>query len=200
MIFSVGSSKDGVKVGFDETLPDTDIMAMLEFSDDQIEDLLHTHAANQAYWEAFAIRLKTRAEEFKENFVKRWWAHNKTFAKLVLAAYGDAKPTVDGIVDQTIIMYSNITEIQRQQFADAAYSVASKRPNFSKTKEEFFADMFLYKEWTYELLIGEQKRLQENSEIVSVVAERLNSKSFHLGQVLSLIQAKAAHGIDSRKR
>jgi len=194
--FTLSSSKEtGLSFALDETMTETDIEAMLRFDDEEIDDLLHTHASVQAYWEAFALRLKTKLDNFKEDWKSRWWAWNKKFAKDVLISYGETKATIDSITDTVINMYGKeTTDSQREQFANAGYLIANKRASCSESLEEYKNSMFRYinqdPAWYYEDVVNTESKLSENYEIVRIVAERLNAKSFHIKEVIGLIQQK----------
>lgn len=192
------SPKTGLVFELDETLPESDIEAMLSFSDDQIEEMLHTHAANQAYWEAFALRLKGKLNDYKDVWQKKWWARNKRYAKDVLISYGDTKPTIDSLNDMVINIYGEgTTEGQKEQFMLSGYSAANKRTAFNLSQEDYHKDMFAFLSmdppWTYEAIVRTENRLSEDYEIVRIVAERLNAKSFHMKEVIGLIQAYEAN-------
>lgn len=176
----------------DETLDELDIEAMLRFDDEEINSLLHTHASTQAYWEAFALRLKTKLDNFKEDWKASWWAYNKRFAKDVLISYGETKATIDSITDMVILMFGkSTTNVQREQFAKAGYVIANKRINCSESLEEYTKSMFRYIQldpaWFYEDIVNTESKLSENYEIVRIVAERLNAKSFHIKEVIGLL-------------
>lgn len=191
--FTLSSSKEtGLSFILDESLDELDIEAMLRFDDEEIDSLLHTHASTQAYWEAFALRLKTKLDNFKEDWRAKWWAHNKRYAKDVLISYGETKSTIDSITDMVILMYSKTTtETQRDQFAKAGYLIANKRTSFSESDAEYKQNMFRYisldPAWFYEDVVNTESKLSENYEIVRIVAERLNAKSFHIKEVIGLL-------------
>ena len=194
--FTLSSSKEnGLSFTLDETLDELDVEAMLRFDDEEIDDLLHTHASVQAYWEAFALRLKTKLDNFKEDWKAKWWAYNKRFAKDILISYGETKATIDSITDMVINVYGkSSTDSQREQFANAGYLIANKRASCSESKEEYTNSMFRYinqdPAWFYEDVVNTESKLSENYEIVRIVAERLNAKSFHIKEVIGLIQQK----------
>ncbi len=194
--FTLSSSKEnGLSFTLDETLDELDVEAMLRFDDEEIDDLLHTHASVQAYWEAFALRLKTKLDNFKEDWKAKWWAYNKRFAKDILISYGETKATIDSITDMVINIYGkSSTDSQREQFANAGYLIANKRASCSESLEEYKKSMFKYllsdPAWYYEDVVNTESKLSENYEIVRIVAERLNAKSFHIKEVIGLIQQK----------
>lgn len=185
MKFGIGINQGHVSIVLDEHLPETDVLEMLRFDEADVENLLRTHSSNQSYWEALAVRLKTRYERFKEEWQRKWWAHTKFYSRYVLAAYGDSKPTVDTIKDMVIQIYSaETTENERTKYASAAYSVAQPRNQFQGSEEEFRNVMYKYllleTPWYFETMITTLTRMQEEFETVHKVAERLNAQSFHL--------------------
>lgn len=185
MKFGIGIDHGRVSIVLDEHLPETDVLEMLRFDEADVETLLRTHSSNQSYWEALAVRLKHRLERFREEWQRKWWAHSKTYARYVLAAYGDPKPTVDTVKDMVIQVYSNeTTENERAKYATAAYSVAQPRGQFKGTEDEFRAVMYKYllleTPWYFETLTSTLMQMQEEFETVHKVSERLNSQSFHL--------------------
>ena len=182
--FSIKIGTSSVSISLNENLPETDILEMLRFDESGVEDLLMTHSSNQSYWEALAIRLRVRFEEYKEGWVKKWWSYHRLYAKNVLAAYGDPKPTVDAIQDMTILVYSSETsEEERKKYASLAYKVAQAKA-FHGSQEEYEALMYKYLRldppWFFETLVHNQKRLQEESETIQAVADRLHAQAFHL--------------------
>ena len=195
--FNITVRRDGINAEIGEVLEEKDIIEFLSFDDSQIEDLLCTHAASQAYWEALAVRLKNRYEEFESNYCKKWWAHNKIYARYVLASYGDTKPTVEAIKDMAILVYSeDATEIEREKWLAMAYDMyaAKKNANAVKGREEFATEMYRYSQasppWYFETLMRTLNKLKEDSELVQVVAKKLDSRSFHIGGLLELVKAK----------
>ncbi len=195
--FTITVRQNGIDANIGEVLEEKDIIEFLSFDDSQIEDLLCSHAAHQAYWEALAVRLKNRYEEFESNYCKKWWAHNKIYARYVLASYGDTKPTVEAIKDMAILVYSeDATEVERDKFLAMAYDIyaAKKNANAVKGKDEFVAEMYRYIKadppWYFETLMRTLNKLKEDSELVQVVAKKLDSRSFHIGGLLELVKAK----------
>jgi hypothetical protein len=182
--FSVTVSEANVNIELNEHLPKTDVMEMLRFDENDIDYLLRTHSGNQSYWDALAIRLKIRYEKYKEIWVEKWWAYHRIYAKNVLAAYGDPKPTLAALQDQTILVYScEVTEEERKKYCSMAFSVAKSKA-FHGSEEDYAALMYRYLRlnppWYFETLVENTKRLQEEAETVQVVANKMNSKSFHL--------------------
>ena len=194
--FKMTVSPSNVQVTLNEYCEETDIEELLKFDENQIEGLLSTHAATQSYWEALAIRYRNRYENFSEEFVKKWWAYNKSYAKLVLYGYGDLKPTVDAIKDITILIYSeDTTSSARDKYARIALKGSEKgKMEFDGTQEEFISDMFRFinseRPWYFETIVRTEAMYQENYELIKVVADKLNSRSFHMQDILKLMLAK----------
>jgi len=201
MKFGIGINQGRANIVLDEHLPETDVLEMLRFDDADVENLLRTHSANQSYWEALAVRLKTRCERFKEEWQRKWWAHNRMYGKLVLAAYGESKPTGDTVKDMVIQIYSSeTTENERAKYGEAAWSAADQRRGFAGTQEEFRNSMYKYLRaeppWYFETVVTLLTQMQEEFETVKVVAERLNSQSFHLDMYAKMQMARK-YNIDS---
>ena len=97
--FTVGVLNGRAQVAVNEHLQTVDVQRMLSFEPEQIEDLLRTHAGNQAYWEALAVRLRTRYESFKEVWARKWWAHCNRYGRVIANVYGENKPTAQAIQD-----------------------------------------------------------------------------------------------------
>jgi len=191
------SINGGFNAVIGEDFQDEDIIALLEFDENDIEPLLKTHAATQVYWEALAIRYKSRHEAFKEDWYKKWWAYNRVYSKYVLAAYEDKKPTVEAIKDTTILIYSqDTTEFERQKYASLAFSIASKNKAYFDGDEQQF-NILMYKHvlsevpWYFETLVNTLNSLKEQADLIEAVAEKLNSRSFHMQSLLNLLSAKA---------
>jgi hypothetical protein len=176
-----------------------------------VETLLKTHAGIQAYWEALAIRLRNRCEVFESVWVKKWWAHNKLYARHVLAAYGDNKPTVEAIKDMTLLVYSqDVSVVERDKFLNLAYTEFSNRKSASimRSKEDFETEMYRYTRmepaWYFETLMQTSRKLSEDYELVQVVAKKLDSRSYHVGDLIGLLKAKKWNigplGIADRER
>lgn len=182
--FTLQVGKDSVTINLNESLPMTDVVEMLRFDDADVENLLRTHSGNQSYWEALAIRLRVRFEKYKDEWVKKWWAYHRLYAKNVLAAYGDSKPTMDALQDMTILVYSSETsDEERKKYASLAYKVAQSKA-FHGSEEEYAGLMYRYLQmevpWFFETLMYNLKRLQEEAETVQVVADRMHAQAFHL--------------------
>jgi hypothetical protein len=182
-------------VELDEMIEEVDVIGSLNFDENMIEEILSTHAGNQAYWEAMAARLKTRYESFEEETMKKWWAHNKTYAKYVLHSYGDKQPTLSAINDMVILIYSeDNTEETRNKYCDIAYNSYSKFAYRTYEKDEFRADMYKWvcsdSPWYFENMVRTEKKLKEDFEMVKIFAERLHSRSFHMKDYQNLLMAK----------
>jgi hypothetical protein len=204
----IGVSQGQVRISLDENLEETDITQMLTFNEENVEQLLCTHAGIQSYWEALSIRLKIRHEKYKDEWVKKWWAHNNRFSKYVIAAYGDNKPSGADVKDMAIQIYSNeTTDLERDKYAIAAFGVAAGRKQFHGNEAEFRAAMYkyLYLEppWYFETMVSTLKQMQEEFEIVESVADRLNSQGFHLDLYAKMMMARryniGSTGIDESK-
>jgi len=181
-----------------ESLEEKDVLEMLRFDEEDIETLLKTHAANQAYWEAYAVRLKNKYEFFKEEWYKKWWAHNKSYSRMVLAAFGDNKPSIDSLRDTTINIYSyDTTETEREKFFSLALREAVKKKYFDGNAVEFKLSMFKYIDnepaWYFETVMQTLRKLKEDYETVEIVAEKLNARSFHMQNILQLLMAKRSN-------
>ena len=107
------------------------VLEMLKFDEADVENLLRTHSSNQSYWEALSVRLKMRYERFKEEWQRKWWAHTKFYARYVLAAYGDSKPTVDTIKDMVIQIYS-VETTEKEFVRQFEIHMKSIEPKFMK--------------------------------------------------------------------
>jgi hypothetical protein len=190
------SINGGFRAEISEDFHEEDIIKLLEFDENDIESLLKTHAAVQVYWEALAIRYKNRYEIFKEEWAKKWWAYNRTYAKYVLTAYGEKTPTVEAIKDTTILIYSSDTsEAERIKYGALAYSVASRNVAYYAGGEKEFYEL-MYKHilsevpWYFESVIETLTMYKEQYELIENVAEKMNSRSFHMQSLLSLLSAK----------
>jgi len=192
--FSIGVNGGYVTVSLNENLPEQDVQQMLTFRPEDVEEMLQTHAGIQAYWEALAIRLKSRYEGFKENWSRKWWAHSNSYARALLSSYGDNKPTASVIQDTAIQIYTaDASDNERMKFCTAAFNLASRK-GYKGSAEEYYADMYKYllgeSAWYFETVVDTLRRLQEEFEIVHKVADRLNSQSFHLDLYAKMQMAK----------
>ena len=197
--FSIAITDKGVVATINEFLEETDVIEMLKFNEGQIDNLLETHASIQVYWEAMAVRLKGRFEAFQNEWAKKWWAHNKMFAKYVLFAYGDPKPTVEALKDMTTIIYSqDATDTERDKYLDIAHQVAvSKKGTHVGDVEEFKKSMYKYlafsPPWYFETIVQTSIKMREDYELVQTVASKLDSRSFHVHKLADLVEAKLSN-------
>jgi hypothetical protein len=191
------SINGGFHATISEDFQEEDIVQLLEFDESDIEGLLKTHAATQVYWEALAIRYKNRYESFKEDWHKKWWAHNRQYAKYILKAYGEKAPTAESIKDTTILVYSvDTSDFERDKYADLAFSVASRNKvyfdgDLGQFKVLMYKHLLSDTPWYFETVTSTLQSLKEQSDLVSAVADKLNSRSFHMQNLLSLVTAKA---------
>jgi hypothetical protein len=200
MSFKVSIIRGSVNILIDDDLPETDITDLLEFDETQLEDLYQHHAAIQSRWEQIAINLKNQLELFNDEFVAKWWAHNKSFAKFVLMSYGETKPTVDAIKDMTILIYSSdTTDTEKDKYCEFAFNFASKKDLGIDTgaKDDFYKRMYRYliqdPSWNYETLVHTYQSLQKNYETIANIAKRLDSRSYHMKELKELVMAKSSN-------
>ena len=126
--FKVSIINGQVQVLCGDHVPETDIIDLLEFNEAQMLDLYQNHAAIQARWEQIAINFKNEYERFEEEFVRKWWAHNKRFAKLALLGQGEKNPTVDAIKDTAILITSQDTDdLERGKYAYWAHKATQDK-------------------------------------------------------------------------
>jgi len=192
-IFSITPHSTGLEIKVEEGIEEQDIVDMLSFDESQIEELLKTHAANQAYWEALAVRYKGRYENFKNQWSKKWWAHNKQYAKAVLIGYGNKSKdiTKDAIIDNTIIIYSHeCSEVERSKYAQIAFKAVKSNISEEEYKEGMFKYINMSPAWYFETVIETLQKLNDDAEIIQSIAEKLNSRSFHMQNLLELVKAK----------
>lgn len=198
--FKVKIEKGIVHVVSEDDVPETDVIDLLEFDENCMEDLYLTHAAIQARWEQIAINLKNDYDRFVDNFEKKWWAYNKRFAKLVLNGYGEKKPTVDAIKDTAILVYSQDTsEHERDKYFEIAYKQAILQKievEGDGSKEQFKREMFKHilaePAWYFEVVLETSKMMEKNFLTVQNIAKRLDSRSFHMKELKDLLMSK--HG------
>jgi hypothetical protein len=196
--FKVSIINGQVVVLCGDHVPETDILDLLNFDETMLEDLYQNHAATQARWEQIAINLKNEYERFEVEFVKKWWAHNKRFAKLALLGQGEKKPTVDEIKDTTILITSQDTdELERDKFAYWAFNATQDKKvdrDLQLTLEEFKVRMYRYLNmvpaWNFETLINTEKTLEKNYLTVNNICSRLDSRSYHMKDLKDLVMAK----------
>ena len=168
----------------------------MDFNEELLEELLETHAGNQAYWESLAIRLKKRYNNFKDEKVSKWWAHNKIYSKFVLNGYNDRDPSISAIKEMAMVVYSeDTTHAMRQKYFGIAYDAYTrKKIPFADDNETFENNMYKWiymsPPWYFENLVRTELKLKEDMEIANVFAERLYSKSFLMKDYLKLLMAK----------
>ena len=199
--FKVSIIDGRVNVLCGDSVPETDIIELLEFDENQMEELYLTHASIQARWEQIAINLKNNYESFEENFAKKWWAHNKRFAKLSLLGQGEKNPTVDAIKDTTILITSDgVDQLERDKYAYWAHKATQDKKadrNLGLSLEEFSERMYKYLNmnpaWYYDTLINTLKTLEKDCATVQNICKRLESRSFHMKELKDLMMAKSSN-------
>ncbi len=192
--FTIAIKSNGVEYSVDEYMEEKNITDLLTLDTERIHETLETHAANQAYWEALAVKLKNKLESFENEWCKKWWAHSRKFAKYVLFGYGDTKPTVDSVKDMVILIYSeDTTDLEREKYSKIAFEMAVKRRQTYKSEEEFRLDMYKYSKWYFEVITRTLGKMKEDYEIVHIVAKRFDSRSFHVGNLVELVKAKKSN-------
>lgn len=185
-----------VKISSEDEVPETDINDLLEFNESQIEDLYRTHAAVQARWEQLAINRRNKLELFRDDFEKKWWAHNKKFGKLLSLSYGEKTPTMESIKDNVILIYSEETiPLMREKYEELAYQESLKKPGLHYgSREDFNKDMFKYlymnPPWFFEGLTRTVSMLKQEVETLQNIAKRLEARSFHMKDLKDLVMAK----------
>ena len=195
--FRIALTPTDVHVILGETVDEVDVIDKLTFNEDMLEELLETHSADQAYWEALAVRLKKRSEAFEDEFARKWWAHNRVYAKLVLNAYGEREPTKTSVDDMTLLIYTeDSTDSMRSKYAHLAYAAfGEKKHMYAEAKKTFEKNMYKYVNefkppWYVESVMRTQRKVKEDFELVKVFAERLNSRGFQMKEYMSLLMAK----------
>lgn len=194
--FTISILNGRVSIVCSDEVPETDIIELLEFDETQLEHLYETHAAVQSRWEQIAINMMNSFEVFQGDFEKKWWAHNKRFAKLVLQGYGEKTPTQTDVKDMAISIYSKDTIAhERDKFGEIAFKIATdKNVGSSETKEVFLTNMFKYLDmdpaWYYETLFYTSKEMEKNVLTVQNIAKRLEARSFHMKDLKDLVKAK----------
>jgi len=199
--FSIAIKNGQVIVLCTDQVPETDIIDLLEFDESKMEDLYKNHASIQARWEQIAINLKNDFDRFEEEFVKKWWAHNKRFAKLYLLGQGEKNPTVDAIRDTTILMTSQDTSTEdRSTFAYFAHKASLTKGSdrdIQLSLDEFENKMYLYlrmnPSWYFETLTSVVKTMEKNYLTVHNICKRLESRSFHMKELKDLLMAKESN-------
>lgn len=176
----------------------TDVIKLLQFDEDDIENLLKVQSSIQARWEAVAIEINKMKQEFETGFRRLWWAHHKQFAKLILTAQGDNKPTVDSVKDTVILVFSQDTHRDAvAYYGQMAHEVAVKKKTLytgSATLEVFFADMCKYinaePSWYFETVERTFQKLQTDYDHIRNVAEKLNNRAYNLNALKELTKPK----------
>jgi hypothetical protein len=199
--FKVSIINGQVVVLCGDHVPETDIIDLLEFNESIMEDLYQNHAAIQARWEQIGINLRTDYERFEEEFAKKWWAHNKRFAKLSLLGQGEKNPTVDAIKDTTILITSQDTDdLEREKYAYWAHKATQDKKvdrDLQLSLDEFTKRMYKYLNmnpgWFFESLTQALKAMEKNFLTVQNICKRLESRSFHMKELKDLMMAKASN-------
>ena len=199
--FTVSIVNGVVTVLCGDYVPETDIIDLLEFDESLLEDLYQNHAAIQARWEQIAINLKNDYERFDEEFAKKWWAHNKRFAKLALLGQGEKAPTVDAIKDTTILITSQDTDQkERDKYSYWAHKATQDKKadrDLQLSLDEFREKMYRYLDmnpaWYFEILTSTVKTMEKNYQTVANICKRLESRSFHMKELKDLTMAKQSN-------
>jgi len=193
--FKISMTNGEMKILCEDKIPETDITDLLEFDESQMEYLYKKHAAVQAMWEQIAINLKNKQDLFVDNFEKKWWAHSKRFAKLVLQGYGEKSPPLDSIKDTVILIYSDeASDRERERYGEIAYEAAiASDASYKGAKKTFLKEMFKYLKgdlpWTYEALVNTSYTLERDALTVQNIAKRLHSRSGHMKDLKELLSA-----------
>lgn len=195
--FIIKVESNGINTKIGQVLEEENIIELLSFSEDNLDEILQTHAANQAYWEALAVKLKNKYKSFEDEWCKKWWAHNRTYARYVLIGYGDSKPTAESSRDMIISIYSeDVTPIERDKFFEIAHSAATKK-GIEYGLEEFRNNMYKYifsdPSWYFETVTRTLNKLIEDYEIVHTVAKNLYARSFHIDGLINLVKPKKSN-------
>jgi hypothetical protein len=195
--FKVSIVNGQVLILSEDIVPETDIIDLLQFNESMLEDLYQNHAAVQARWEQVAINLRNEFERFDEEFAKKWWAHNKRFAKLSLEGSGEKKPTVDLIRDTAILIYSvDTSEAERDKYVYWAQQEAARKKEFD-LGGDFKSFMLKYilqnPAWYFETLTSTLKGMERNVLTLANICKRLESRSFHMKELNALMQAKSSN-------
>ena len=196
--FHITVTENDVHIRLDETVEEVDVTRFLKFDEHELGDLLRDHAAYQAYWEALAIRLNRRLEDFQDEYSKKWWSNARLHARFILEAYGDKTQTKDNITDMVIKVYSQDTsDMMRDKYASIAFKTfANKKGLYEVDEGVFYEEMYRWllmeEPWYYETIVRTEKKLKEDYELVKVFARRLESRSFHVHEYKDLMKPK--HG------
>lgn len=184
-----------VVINVDERMEETDVINMLNFQECDLENLLMTHAASQAYWEALAIRMENRLADF-ESWGKKWWAHNKKFAKDALNSEGEKKPTEASLKDQVILMYSNdITHDDRNCILVKAHGHRYSNKSASVIDIGDYVELgnkfiSMNPSWYYETITVSFNKMKSDTDSIKSIAKRLDSRAFHMEHLIDLIKPK----------
>jgi hypothetical protein len=192
-LFSISITGQNVSINLQEEMLAQDVIQMMTFQPDQIDSLLQNHAGVQVYWEALAIKMKSDYDNFKESFYKKWWAHSNNYARNVLCAYGDAKPTGVVVSDMVIQIYSSDTTPEElAKYAAVSFQYLVRHSKYEGTQEDYSALMFKYlsRGWTFEMVTQRLQVLKDQSEYITAIAERLNSKAYNLTAYARLHEPK----------
>ena len=197
--FKIQIFKGRVNIVCSDLLEETDIDELLKFDEYMLESLYQTHASVQARWEQITINLKNQYDSFMDEFVQKWWAHNKRFGKMVCQAYGDKNITAATVKEATINIYSkDVSNIEKEKYANIAYKVANNKVvGFSDTDVDTFTKiMYKYVEsdppWYFEDVISTEKVLEKNYLTFQNIVKKLEAKSFHMRDLKELSMKK--HG------
>lgn len=179
----------------------TDVIKMLQFDPEEIEDLLKIQSSLQARWEAVAIEVEKNCTEFNEDFRRKWWAHTKQYARSILIAQGESKPTKEAIKDMVILIFSESTPKEaRTYYAQLAYEIAVKKKTMytgDLGADAFKVDMYKYltnePAWFFESVERTYRKLQTDHSHVKNVAEKLNNRAYNLNALKELTKQKVGN-------
>ena len=187
-----------VEINVNMYVEKTDVIKLLQFDEEDIESLLKIQSSIQARWEAVAIEVNKAKEDFETGFRKKWWAHHKMFAKLILAGQDDKKPTVDAVKDMVILAFSeDTTATALSYYGQLAYNFASQKKsmyNADTGLNQFFTDMCRYLSndppWYFETVERTYQKLCTDYEHVKNIADKLNSRAYNLNALKELTKPK----------
>jgi hypothetical protein len=194
---SIDNSRVVVKVN--DSLGEVDVEELLKFDSERLYEYYLSHASLQAYWEELANKLREDYENFKNVDYKKWWSHSRNYSRLVLSTLGDKKPTNDAINDMVVSIYSeDTTESQRAKYAQFAHKASqASKGLFSDELEGFSRDMYKYLEGDVPCHFEAMERgligLERGYESIKIVADRLNSRSFHMQEVAKFLGMKPSN-------
>jgi hypothetical protein len=198
LFISVSKGRMGpdVNVNVNDLLEETDIEELLKFDSERIMEYYPSHASVQAYWEELANKLREDYENFKNIDFRKWWSHSRFYARLILSSLGDKKPTNDAINDMVISVFSaDSSQNLRDKYCEFAYkSSQSSKGLFSDDYEVFKGEMFKYVNCEIPVTFEEIERisisLERGYDAVKIIADRLNSRSFHMQEVAKFLHMK----------